>query len=619
MRHLIFITILTLSVLFSTTSAQIRTSGTFCWPQNWWIGMENNRVMLLLYGTEMSLNTATISYPGISVIRQFPGRNNSYLFVEIDISDQTSIGSVPIILTRGERKMPSPVLSLRNKRQPANIPLLKGSDAIYEIVPDRFVNGNPENDNTTGFFERTDRLNPSGTHGGDLKGISNSLDYISQLGITTIALTPLYESNQLVLSYEKFSPTNHYNIDPRLGTVNELNDLVTSCHEKGMKVIITQVLHKIGNQHIIAQKPPFFEWFYERSSLQKADNNSVVFADPYASKEDINRYTKIWEAFDTPVLNQELEEVRRYLIQNVIWWIETSGVDGIRIDKTHLNSPALLSELSETIKKEYPGLNLIASPETDMVEHNEYWKKGKGNGPVFTHVTDMPLNSQIVDAFAEYKKTNEALIGIYKTLACDMIYEDPSNQLIFTGDAHDLTRMFTLADKDPAIFRMYSGFLLTARGIPSFLYGTEIQMEGLALEGFGFVRGDFPGGWANDSKSAFVQTSLTVNQRDGLKFITTLLEYRKNNPEIMEGKTIHYKPHDDIYAFIRCSDKKKLLVIINNNPDSPRRLESNSFSASLGEVYQVENVISGEISSGLGNIILNPKSILILEISNKAE
>ncbi|MBN1116683.1 MAG: cyclomaltodextrinase C-terminal domain-containing protein, partial [Bacteroidales bacterium] len=468
-------------------------------------------------------------------------------------------------------------------------------------------------------FERADRMNPSGVHGGDLQGITSAVDYIANLGITTIELTPLYESNQLVLSYEKFSPTNHYSVDPRLGNPEELRKLVTTYQEKGMKVILTQVLHKIGNQHILAQKPPFFDWIHERPSIQSPTPNPVVFADPNASQEDLNRHTKVWEAFDTPVLNHELETVRRYLIQNTIWWIETSGVDGIRIEKTHLNSPIILKELCEEIRKEYPKLNLISSPQTDMVVHNNYWKEGPGLNPQFTHVSDMPLNFKMIDAFAEYQKSNEALIGIYKIIASDLIYNDPSNQTIITGDAHDLTRLFTLADKDPVIFRIYMGFLLTVRGIPSFLYGSEIQMEGLGLEGSGFVRGDFPGGWNNDRVSALNQNTLSVQQRDGLHFVTTLLKYRKDNPAIMQGKTIQFEPRDDIYAYFRCSEKKKLLVIINNNQDSPRRLESNRFNSSVGKIQQVVNVISGEISSGLGNIILNPKSILILELTNVIE
>lgn len=619
MRNLVIILLTWLTLSISPSTAQIRAAGTFCWPQNWWIGMENNRLLLLLHGTEMALNTATVTSPGISLIRQFPGQNNSYLFVEIEISNQASIGNVPIILTRGNRTIAGPILSLSRRRPPVNTPLLNGSDAIYQIVPDRFVNGNPANDNAAGFFERADRMNPSGVHGGDLNGITNAVNYISNLGITTIELTPLYESNQLVLSYEKFSPTNHYSIDPRLGNADELRRLVTTYQEKGMKVILTQVLHKIGNQHILAQKLPFFDWVHQRPATQPPVPNPVVFADPYASKEDLDRHTKVWEAFDTPVLNHELETVRRYLIQNVIWWIETSGVDGIRIEKTHLNSPQLLSELTDAIKKEYPRLNLIGAPQTDMVVHNHYWKEGSGKKPWFTHITDMPLNNRLMDAFAEYQKTNEALMGIYKGIAADLIYNDPSNQIIVPGDAHDLTRLFTLADKDPAIFRMYMGFLLTVRGIPSFLYGSEIQMEGLALEGSGFVRSDFPGGWNNDQVSALNQSTLLVRQRDGLKFITTLLNYRKNNPEIMKGKTIHFEPRDDVYAYFRCADNKKLLVIINNNPDSPRRLESNRFNATVGKVEQVVNVISGEISSGLGNLILNPKSILILELTNSAK
>jgi neopullulanase len=604
-----------LIIAIGSLNAQPRGTAIQCWPHEWWVGMKNNHLLLLLYGTDMSLNTAAITYPGVRIVKQYPATSRSYLFVEIEIQPNATPTTFPIQLNHGGRIVGSFNFNLL-ARKGAFLPRkLTGADVIYQIVPDRFVNDNSGNDNVTGFFERSDRMNPSGIHGGDFAGVIKASSYLRQLGITSIELTPVYESNQLVLSYERFAPTNFYKVDPRLGTMTELASLVTHYRSSDIKVILTKVLHKTGNQNLLAQNPPSTDWLLSRGTQASGNVNPIVFGDPYASREDLNRHGKRWDAFDTPSWNHNNEDLRRFLIQNVIWWIESVRPDGLKIDKSHLSSTQLLAELSQTVNREYPEINLISSPRVDILSHNSFWKNGNDNAFAFTHVSDMPLYSVWEDGFAEYLKSEEALHNIYRVIAGDRIYMNPASQLVFTGDNHDLTRMFTLAEKDIGIFRMYMGFLLTVRGIPSFLYGTEILMEGLAPEGAGFVRGGFPGGWRDDRVSAFNPATLSNMQREGLRFVTAILNWRKQNPEIMQGTTIHFEPRDDVYAFMRVGGDKKLLVILNNNPDSARRLEQSRFAESTGKISQVINVVTGEMSSGLGNLILNPKSIVILELS----
>lgn len=611
------ILVLIIMTAFISVNSQSR-SGTVCYPTNWWTGMNNNRVLLLIQGFGIGGGTASINYSGVSIIKQYSGsgREGSYLFLDIEISRNAVAGNVPIIINSGNRTSVHNFL-LKQRRRSPNFQLLNGSDVIYQILPDRFANGNTSNDNMSGYFEQTDRSNPSGVHGGDILGITKNINYIAQTGVTTVELTPIYESNQLVQSYDKFSPTNHYEIDSRLGTLEDLSLMVSSFQTREMKVILTNILHKVGDQHPFVRNPPLQEWVYKRPDINMVLNtNNVLYADPYASREDLDKHYAFWENFDTPVLNQNIEEVRRYLIQHVIWWIETTGVDGIKIEDIQLNSHTLLRELGEAIKKEYPSLIFIGSPKTDLVVHNHFWKNCFTQNPVFTHVTDFPLYQKYENVFAEYSNSNEALWDLYKIIASDIIYDDPENQVITIGDAHNLTRLFTLAEKDLALFKMYIGFLLTARGVPSFLYGTEVIMEGLATGGHGFVRGDFPGGWANDQISAFNQTTLTPRQREAHLYFLNLLIWRRNNPELMKNKTIQFEPVDDVYAYIRTSKNKILLVIINNNPNSPRRIPPNKFMISAGKFNKVKNVVTGEVSSGLGNLVLNPKSMFIYELTN---
>ncbi len=585
------------------------------WPQEWWTGMQYNKVLLLINGNNLGTTNATINHPGVTITNQYGTGNKSWLFVEIEITRNASPGTFPIRITKGSAPVGVVYFTLK-PRQYDYTPLpITGADAIYQIVPDRFVNGNPANDNVTGLFEQADRSNPSGVHGGDIAGLSKAIDYLKDLGITTIELTPLYESNQLILSYDKFSPTSHYNIDNRLGSLDAIKNTIKQYRNNQFKVILTQVLHNAGNQHFLMQNLPDQDWVYKRDLLAVEKPNTVVFADPYAADEDINRHSKIWESFDMPMLNHQNKDLNRYLIQHVIWWVESLQPDGIKIDKTHFNDPEILSQLTSILLDDYPNLNIIASPKTNNEALNAYWQKGGTNAFQFTHVTDGPLEKATKDAFAAFSATHEALAPIYQTLAADHAYDNAINQLIYALDHHSSSRLFTLAEKDLAIYKLYMGFLLTTRGIPSFLYGSELLMDGYAPEGRGFVRGDFPGGWAGDKVSAFDQATLSPVQREAWQFTSTLLNWRKNNPDVFEGGMIHLEPFEDVYAYIRTGQNKKLLVIINNSSNAPRRIEGSKFQYSIDPTHKVTNLMSGEVSYGLENLILSHKSILLLELT----
>ncbi len=595
-------------------SGQGQYSRLKCWPSEWWVGMKNNKLLLIIQGNQISNGTANIVQSGVSIINQYAGDNPSYLFVEIEISPNTTPSTFAIRVTTPNQPARIVNFHLIGGKQSFQPMPLSGADVIYQILPDRFVNANPSNDSFIGLFEQADRMNPAGIHGGDFEGVLNSISYLRQLGITAIELSPVYESNQLVLSYERFAPTDHYRTDPRLGELQELTNLVAHYRNRNIKFILTKVLHKVGNQHSLMQNPPSQNWILKRDDSFGTSENPYVFADPYSSKEDYLKYSHKWDSFDTPSLNYQNPELRKYMIQNVLWWIQKTQPDGFKIEQTQLVHPLLLEELTQAVKLEYPNLNIIASPQTSSPILNNYWKIGDNNKFEFTHVTDQPLYNIWKDVFAEYQKTNDVLKQIYRFMGSDRVYDNPTSQLILLGDNHNSTRLFTLAEKDINIFKMYVGFLLTARGIPTFLYGSEVLLEGMAQHGLGFIRSDFPGGWANDKESAFNISTLNNHQRDAIRFMTTLLNWRQNNPELMKGKTIHFEPVEDIYAYFRISDEKKLLVIINNHPSSPRRVESSRFSQTTGKVLQVTNILNGETSSGLGTLLLGPKSITILEI-----
>ncbi|MCA1744826.1 MAG: cyclomaltodextrinase N-terminal domain-containing protein, partial [Bacteroidales bacterium] len=520
------------------------------WPQEWWTGMKYNKVLLLINGNNISTANASLNHPGVRIINQYGADNKAFLFVEIEITQEASAGIFPIRIARGNTPVGSINFTLNARQYNYTPSPITGADAIYQIVPDRFVNGYPANDNVSGIFEQADRSNPSGVHGGDAAGLSKAVGYLKDLGITAIELTPLYESNQLILSYDKFSPTSHFSPDLRIGSPDEIKSTIQQYRNSGIKVILTLVLHNAGNQHFLMQNLPDLDWVFKRDLLAIDKPNTVVFADPYAAAEDINRHAKIWESFDMPAFNHQNKALNRYLIQHAIWWVESFQPDGIKIDKTHFNHPEHLSQLTQTLLEDYPQLNVIAAPNTKNEAVNAFWQTAGANDFQFSHLSDGPLKEAASDAFAAYSATQEALMPIYQALAADHIYNDAINQLIYSIDDHTSTRLFTLAEKDLAIYKLYMGFLLTTRGIPSFLYGSELLMDGYIIEGQGFVRGDFPGGWAGDKVSAFNQATLSPAQREAWQFTSTLLNWRKHNPDVFEGSMIQLEPFEDVYAYI---------------------------------------------------------------------
>jgi glycosidase len=615
MKRNVFVFLIFMLCLTGNALAQRSGNKLQCWPQEWWTGMKYNKVLLLINGNNLGTANASLTHPGVRIIDQYGASNKAYLFVEIEITPNAAPGTFPIQIARGNTPVGAISFTLNAREHNYTPSPITGADALYQIVPDRFVNENPANDNVAGLFEQADRSNPSGMHGGDAAGLSKALNYLKDLGITTIELTPLYESNQLILSYDKFSPTSHYSHDLRIGSLDEIKNTIQQYRNNQIKVILTQVLHNAGNQHFLMQNLPDEDWVLKRDLLAIEKPNTVVFADPYAAVEDINRHAKMWESFDMPALNHQNKAVSQYLIQHVIWWVETFQPDGIKIDKAHFSHPQLLAELTRILLEDYPRLNVIAAPHSKNEAINAFWQPGGTEGFQFTHVTDAPLKDAANDAFAAFSATHEALFPIYHTLAADGIYNDAINQLIYSADHHRSTRLFTLAEKDLAIYKLHMGFLLTTRGIPSFLYGSELLMDGYAPKGQGFVRGDFPGGWAGDKVSAFDQATLTPAQREAWQFTSTLLNYRRNNPDVFEGSMIQLEPFEDVYAYIRVGQNKKLLVIINNNANAPRRLEGSKFQYSLDPTHKVTNIVNGEVSNGLGNLILSHKSIILLELT----
>ncbi len=588
------------------------------YPSSWWVDMSYNNLLIIAYGENISNTNISTDYPGVKINKIISTQSTSYIFIDLYISPKTSPGVMNLIFTENGKVIRNYgfALNKKNKDEGRNSGITS-ADVLYQIVPDRFANGNPENDNPKGYFERADRLNPAGVHGGDLTGIIQNLDYISDLGVTGIELTPVFESNQFSQSYDHYAITNFYRIDERLGTMDDYLTLINDCHKKNLKVVETFVFHQAGKQNSIIADAPIENWVIpdKKKYLDKPSVN--VFSDPYASEADYNLNKYSWKAFDTPRLNQKDPHLKKYLIQNCLWWVETSGVDGIRIESTSYNDKDFLHELTSILHKEFPGLSIISDVESGFPCQVEYWVQ-RNNHPqhfsaYFTHSADYPLKDKIAGAFSSYDKPTAGLMNLYDIITRDFVYDDPDNNLVFMDNDH-LDRAYNIADKELSQLKMMLAYELTIKRTPTILYGTEVLQEGLVKMGPGFVRSDFPGGWPDDNVNAFTQKGLSSEQRDFFDYMQKLLNWRKNSEAIHSGALKHYKPSKGMYVYFRTTELKNVMVIFNNDPDEQKRVDFKKYKENLTNFKFARDIMTGNIYSDFSGIMVYPKSVMILEL-----
>jgi len=609
--------ILFLSLLFSLSSlAKARLDAVY--PSGWWVDMSYNKLLVLAYGENISNTSISTNYPGVKINKIISTQSPSYIFIDLYISPKTPEGVMKLIFKEGGRVITSYPFTLKKKREQTGRNMgITSADVIYQIVPDRFANGNPENDNSKGYFERADRLNPAGIHGGDLEGIIRHIDYIADLGVTGIELTPVFESNQFTQSYDRFAITNFYRVDKRLGSQSTLKRLVDECHKRGLKFVETFVFHQAGKQNSIITDAPIENWVIPDNKKYLEEANVNVFSDPYVSEADykFNKYS--WRSFDAPRLNQKDPHLKKYLIQNCLWWVETTGMDGIRIDYTSYNDKTFLHDLTEILHREYPNLSIISDVETEFPCQVEYWvqrdKHPQHFSSYFTNLSDYPMNKSLSEAFTTYDKPTSGLLYLYDIITRDFVYNEPEQNFVFI-DNHHLDRAYNVADKEVSQLKMMLAYELTIKRTPTILYGTEVLQEGLAKMGPGFVRSDFPGGWEGDEVNAFTQKGLSSDQRDFFEYMQKLLNWRKGSEAIHTGALKHYRPSKGMYVYFRTTELKNVMVIFNNDPDEQKKVDFKKYKENLMNFKFARDVMTGDIYSDFSGIMVYPKSVMILEL-----
>ncbi len=586
-------------------------------PPSWFTGMNGEALQLMVYGKEIGYYEVSTSYPGIEVKSTVRTSNPNYLFVNLNITRRAQPGTVTLTFTRGRQKVTH---SYPLYERPAGAARgFTTADVIYLLMPDRFANGDPANDNLKGMTEQINRSNPSGRHGGDLKGITDHLDYLHELGVTGVWLNPFLENNQERYSYHGYSTTDFYRADPRYGTNEEFRQLVTEAHKRGMKVVMDMIFNHCGSFHWWMNDLPCDDWIHQFDRFTRTNYSASVWMDPYVAESDRTLMEKGWFDVTMPDLNQQNPLVETYLIQNSLWWIAFSDLDGIRMDTYPYPLPEMMSRWAKRVEEEFPGFFIVGEVWYDDAAHTSYWAYNKVNSDGYQSnlpsVTDFPLCFATHGAFTSHSP-NEGVGRLYNVLSQDFLYPEPYRNVIFL-DNHDMTRYFTQTGSSLDIYRMALGFIMTTRGIPQIYYGTEIVMEGDKSRGDGHLRQDFPGGWAGDEKNVFTGTGLTETEREALQYTKMILNWRKGKEVIHTGRLKHYLPEEGVYVYFRYNEKESVMVVLNNNEKESRRVEGSRFAESLEGYNSGREIVTGKGIDNLQSFTIEPKSIMIIELKKQ--
>lgn len=587
-------------------------------PPFWWTGMKNPHLQLLMYGENISQANVSLDYPGVKISKASKLENPNYLFVDLIISPEARAARLPFKIKMGKKSF---TYNYELKKREANSANRKGfdnSDVIYLLMPDRFANGDPSNDDQPGMLEKANRSNPDGKHGGDIQGVINHLDYFKDLGVTTLWLNPVYENNNPAYSYHGYAISDFYKVDPRYGTMDLFKDFVNQAHQKGIKVVKDMIFNHCSNQHWFYKDLPSSDWVHTHENYTTSNHIKNVSYDPYGSEHDYFTFDQGWFDKHMPDLNQKNEFLANYLIQNSIWWVEHTGLDGIRMDTYPYPDKNMMSRWSQRMMDEYPDFNIVGEVwVSNSPALLSYWQDGKINPDGYDSHTpalfDFVMHDEMKKAFHEKTNWGQGLVRLYNVLSQDFLYPDPYNLVLFI-DNHDTDRAITIMQDDPRKLKMALAFMATTRGIPSLYYGTEIQMPGLEHDGHGFIRKDFPGGWESDERSAFNEAGRTPEENAMFDYIRKLLNWRAKKEVIHEGKLKHFFPKDEIYVYFRYDEQESVMVIMNNHESEAKSIDSSRYQEGLRGFSRAQEVMTGKEISDLQSITVPPKSVYILEL-----
>ena len=615
--------IISLALILSSMTMQAATKIDHIEPENWYVGMKNSSLQLMVYGKNIRDSRVSVDYPGVKIDSLVRLDSPNYLFVYLNLS-----GAKPgnMVLNIDGKKVNYP-LKARTMSGDKRIGF-DNSDVLYMLMPDRFASGRNITKPMKGLNPYVvDRSKPSLRHGGDLEGVRQHLDYFNQLGVTALWFTPVLENNLPDMnsqsSYHGYATTNYYRVDPRFGTNEDYARLVAEAHAKGLKVVMDMIFNHCGYDHPWVKDMPSKDWFNTPEWMKKGDSYYLQTSykltpvlDPYASKVDKRETVDGWFVRSMPDLNQKNPHVMTYLIQNSEWWIETVGIDGIRMDTYPYADRKAMSQWMKILNEEYPNFNTVGETWVTEPAYTAAWQKDSKLSKVNSYLkTVMDFSFYDKINLAKHEETDawwKGLNRIYNSLCYDYLYENPSSVMAFIEN-HDTDR-FLENGKDTLALKQALALLLTINRIPQLYYGTEVLMNGTKEVTDGNVRCDFPGGFAGDKHNAFTAEGRTKAENAMFNWLSKLLKWRRNNMVITKGKQIQFIPYKGVYVIARQWNDQTILTILNGT-SQPVTLPLDRYAEVIGNHQEAKDVISGRKVKLGCELQLKARDTKVIELS----
>lgn len=592
-------------------------------PENWYVGMKNSSLQLMVYGKNIRDSRVSVDYPGVKIDSLVRLDSPNYLFVYLNLS-----GAKPgnMVLNIDGKKVNYP-LKARTMSGDKRIGF-DNSDVLYMLMPDRFASGRNITKPMKGLNPYVvDRSKPSLRHGGDLEGVRQHLDYFNQLGVTALWFTPVLENNSPDMNsqstYHGYATTNYYRVDPRFGTNEDYARLVAEAHAKGLKVVMDMIFNHCGYDHPWVKDMPSKDWFNTPEWMKRGDSYYLQTSykltpvlDPYASKVDKRETVDGWFVRSMPDLNQKNPHVMTYLIQNSEWWIETVGIDGIRMDTYPYADRKAMSQWMKILNEEYPNFNTVGETWVTEPAYTAAWQKDSKLSKVNSYLkTVMDFSFYDKINLAKHEETDawwKGLNCIYNSLCYDYLYENPSSVMAFIEN-HDTDR-FLENGKDTLALKQALALLLTINRIPQLYYGTEVLMNGTKEVTDGNVRCDFPGGFAGDKHNAFTAEGRTKAENAMFNWLSKLLKWRRNNMVITKGKQIQFIPYKGVYVIARQWNDQTILTILNGT-SQPVTLPLDRYAEVIGNHQEAKDVISGRKVKLGSELQLKARDTKVIDLS----
>lgn len=600
-------------------------------PTNWFADMQDPTLQLMVYGKDIKFADITTDYPNVKIDSLVRLDSPNYLLVYLNLKGAKP-GEVTLTFSNKNGKKTTKKFQLKAREMAgADRKGFDISDVLYMLMPDRFANGNPKNDVIKGMEDQLcDRNEPSLRHGGDLEGLRQHLDYFTDLGVTALWLTPVLENDRPAdggkySTYHGYATTDYYRVDPRFGTNEEYKVLVDECHKKGLKVVMDMIFNHCGDYHPWAKHTridengktikdyPSKDWFNSPNYGLQTSYKLTPVLDPYASKVDMKETVDGWFVASMPDLNQRNPHVIKYLIQNSIWWIETVGIDGIRMDTYPYADRQAMADWMKVLNKEYPNFNTVGETWVTEPAYTAAWQKDSKHSDINSNLKTV-MDFAFFDRLSQAKneETDDWWKGwnrIYNSLCYDYLYTDPSSVMAFIEN-HDTDR-FLGNGKDSTALKQAYALLLTMKRIPQLYYGTEILMNGTKEETDGNVRQDFSGGFPGDKVNKFTNEGRTKAENAMFDWTSRLLHWRQNNDVIINGSQTQFIPQHGVYVLARQHNGKTVLTILNGKK-ADNQVDVARYAEVIGSHTTATDVLTGATVDLTKNIPLVQRQAMVL-------